>query len=90
MRACQTALLLSAAAVLAALPALAHRASTDVISPRQSFNFDQGWKMKTGDDAQASTVAFDDRAWTKVTLPHAFNEEEAFAKDIHELSTGIT
>jgi beta-galactosidase len=90
MRTYQTALLLSTAALAIAAPALAHRASTQVSSPRQSFSFDQGWKMKTSDDAQASNTVFDDSGWKPVTLPNAFNEEEAFAKDIHDLSTGIT
>ncbi|ESQ81324.1 sugar-binding domain-containing protein [Asticcacaulis sp. YBE204] len=79
------------ASVLAlAAPAFAHRASVAVPSPRQSFSFDQGWKMKTGDDARASETAFDDKTWKDVTLPNAFNEEEAFASDIHEQKTGIT
>ncbi|WP_443748612.1 glycoside hydrolase family 2 protein [Asticcacaulis solisilvae] len=86
-------LTVSAAALMAAAactPALAERASTVIASPRQSFDFDQDWVMKTGDDPAASTTGFDDKAWTAVTLPHAFNETEAFARDIHKLSTGIT
>lgn len=90
MRVYQTVLLVAAMALGLVAPALAHRASTVVVSPRQSFSFDQGWRMKTGDDALASNAVYDDKAWISVTLPHAFNEEEAFAKDIHELSTGIT
>jgi beta-galactosidase len=84
--------LLSATALiaLAAMPVLAHRASVTVPSLRQSFSFDQGWLMKTGDDVHASETVFDDKAWEKVTLPHAFNETEAFASDIHEQKTGIT
>lgn len=69
--------------------AQAERASSVVASPRQSYDFDQGWTMKTGDDAAASNTAYDDTTWQKVTLPHAFNEGEAFARDIHKLSTGI-
>ncbi len=81
-----------AAALLTALstPALAERASVAVASPRRSFDFDQGWTMKTGDDVAASAAVYDDRTWEAVTLPHAFNETEAFARDIHKLSTGIT
>lgn len=45
--------------------------------------------MKVGDDAAFSGSVFDDRGWTKVTLPHAFNETEAFARDVHQLSDGI-
>jgi beta-galactosidase len=85
-------LLLSCAAVvgLAAAPALAERASTAVASPRQSFDFDQGWTMHVGDDTAASNTAYDDKGWEKVTLPHAFNEQEAFARDIHKLDAGVT
>ncbi len=68
----------------------AERASGVVPSPRQSYDFDQGWTMHTGDDAAASNTVYDDKAWQAVTLPHAFNEGEAFARDIHKLSTGIT
>ena len=68
----------------------AERASGVVASPRQSFDFDQGWKMHTGDDGQASGPGYDDGKWQAVTLPHAFNEGEAFARDIHKLDTGIT
>ena len=68
----------------------AERASTVVVSPRQSYDFDQGWTMHTGDDSSASNTGYNDNGWEKVTLPHAFNEGEAFARDIHKLSTGIT
>lgn len=78
------------AAALMTSPALAERASSFVASPRQSFNFDQDWKMHTGDDPAAAKAVYDDAGWQKVTLPHAFNEDEAFARDIHKLSTGIT
>lgn len=77
-------------AALMASPALAERASVLIASPRQSFNFDPDWKMCTGDDPAAAGIAYDDAGWQKVTLPHAFNEDEAFARDIHKLSTGIT
>jgi len=83
-------------AVLATQPltAEAHRASTHEASPRQSFSFDQGWLSHTGEDDKApeafAATGFNDADWQKVTLPNAFNEQEAFAKDIHDLSTGIT
>ncbi|MEO7311199.1 MAG: DUF4982 domain-containing protein [Chitinophagaceae bacterium] len=56
---------------------------------RPKYNFNPGWKMFVGDDATASSVAFDDNAWQAVTLPHAFNEDDAFKKSIDELSVGI-
>ena len=36
-----------------------------------------------------SKADFADLAWKHVTLPHAWNEDDAFRKDIHDLSTGI-
>lgn len=69
--------------------AAAQRASTMVASPRQSYEFSRGWLMHVGDDAGFSAVAFDDHGWTAVTLPRAFNETEAFARDVHQLSDGI-
>lgn len=78
------------AAALMASPALAERASTVVASPRQSYDFDQDWRMHAGDDPAAAQAAYDDKSWQAVVLPHAFNEDEAFARDIHKLSTGIT
>ena len=78
-----------AALTLASRPALAERASTVEISPRRSFDFDRDWKMQIGDYVQASRADYDDSAWQAVTLPHAFNEDEAFAKDIHKLTTGV-
>lgn len=58
--------------------------------PRVKYNFNMGWKMFHGDLPEAKEVNFDDTSWQDVTLPHAFNEEEAFKLDIHDLSTGIT
>jgi beta-galactosidase len=84
--------LLIAAAVLAGLgtPALAHDASQVVRSERATFNLNPGWRFRTGDVAGAERPEFDDAGWAAATLPHAFNEKEAFARDIKKLSTGIT
>ncbi|WP_447726086.1 DUF4982 domain-containing protein [Sphingomonas koreensis] len=73
-----------------ACPVLAHDASTMVPSERRTFNLNPGWRMTTGDIQGAEQPGFDDVAWEAVTLPHAFNEKQAFARDIRELSTGIT
>lgn len=83
-------LVIASALAVFSMSAWAHRASVVVPSLRQSYSFDQGWKMATGDDPKAIEVSFNDKSWKPVTLPHAFNEEESFAKDIHEQSTGIT
>ncbi|MEP6676378.1 MAG: DUF4982 domain-containing protein [Ferruginibacter sp.] len=61
-----------------------------VSSPRMKYNFNPGWKLKTGDDANAAAVIYNDDNWKPVTLPHAFNEDDAFKKAIGDLSTGIT
>jgi beta-galactosidase len=56
---------------------------------RLKYNFNSSWKVTTGDPADAQSKTFDDSSWKIVTLPYAWNEEEAFKKDIHDLSTGI-
>ena len=73
-----------------AVPAIAHDASTAVVSPRATYNLNPGWRSTTGEQAGAEQPGFDDRQWHDVTLPNAFNEKEAFARDIKDLSTGIT
>lgn len=81
---------LALAAALVASPAIAHDASRHVQSQRQTFNFNPDWKMKHGEMAGAQATTFDDASWEGVTLPNAFNEKEAFARDIRDLSTGVT
>ena len=54
---------------------------------RQQYNFNTDWLLHTGDIPQGTALY--SVAWKKVTLPHAWNEDEAFKKDIAELSTGI-
>ena len=56
---------------------------------RVRYNFNPGWKLITGDPQGAEAPEFNDSDWEIITLPHAFNEDEAFKKSIHELSTGI-
>ena len=58
-------------------------------SQRAKYNFNPGWKVFVGDDSSASKLSFDDKKWKNVTLPYAWNEDEAFKKDIADLSTGI-
>lgn len=56
---------------------------------RVKYNFNSDWKVFTGDDPDAAAVNFNDAGWKKVTLPYAWNEDDAFKKDIRDLSTGI-
>jgi beta-galactosidase len=80
----------AAAAIALAAPVRAHDASTVVSSARATFNLNPGWRMTTSDPNGAEQSGFDDRDWSEVTLPNAFNEKEAFARDIKDQSTGIT
>ncbi|HRU16140.1 MAG TPA: DUF4982 domain-containing protein [Anaerohalosphaeraceae bacterium] len=56
---------------------------------RVQYNFNPGWKVFVGDPEGAEGADFDDGDWMTVTLPYAWNEKEAFRKDIRSLSTGI-
>jgi beta-galactosidase len=70
-----------------------HTPVTDKVpyrSSRTAYNFNPGWKLATGDIAGAEAAGFDDSNWTSITLPHAWNEDEAFKKAIEDLSTGIS
>lgn len=79
-----------AAVALLAPAAAAHDASTVTPSGRSTFNLNPAWMMTTGDRTGAESPGFDETGWRAVTLPNAFNEREAFARDIKDLSTGIT
>ena len=56
---------------------------------RQKLNFNSGWRFCVGDFTEANTPAFDDGRWKQVTLPFAFNGDEAFRKDIVDLTDTI-
>ena len=56
---------------------------------RLTYNFNQGWKLAVADPVDAATPAFDDSSWKAVTLPRAWNEDDAFSKDIVDHSTGV-
>ena len=58
-------------------------------SLRSKYNFNSDWKVSVGDPANAETIGFDDSKWKTVTTPYAWNEDDAFRKDIKDLSTGI-
>lgn len=59
---------------------------THTFSQRMRYNFDRDWQVFVGD---SSSPGFSDGTWKEVTLPYAWNEDEAFQKDIRDLSTGI-
>jgi len=56
---------------------------------RKKYNFNSSWKIGLGDIAEAKEPSFDDNKWKLVTLPYAWNQEEAFKNSIHNLSTGV-
>ena len=59
------------------------------VTPRKTYNFNPGWKLFVGDLPGAESTDFDDKTWKAITLPYAWNEDEAFKKSIEDLSTGI-
>jgi beta-galactosidase len=78
------------------LPAIMLAASCAIAASAQAapahravYDFNPGWRLHVGDPADASQPGFDDKAWKAVTLPRAWNEDDAFHKDIVDLSTGI-
>ena len=60
--------------------------SSDV---RNKYNFNSDWLLYVGDVPEAKQPRFSDSEWKKVTLPHAFNEDEAFRLSIDELTDTI-
>ena len=56
---------------------------------RQKLNFNADWRLHIGEATQASLPEFDDSQWQKVTLPYAFNGDEAFRKDIVDLTDTV-
>ena len=59
------------------------------LSERQRLNFNPDWKLFVGDAPGAQLPAFDDSTWRAISLPRAWNEDDAFHKPIQEHSTGI-
>ena len=59
------------------------------VTARTTYNFNSDWRLFVGDPASAEAVSFDDSSWKSVTTPHSWNEDDAFRKDIKDLSTGI-
>ena len=56
---------------------------------RQERNFNADWRLWVGDLPEASAPTYDDARWQQVTLPYAFNGDEAFRKDIVDLTDTI-
>ena len=56
---------------------------------RAKLNFNADWRLCVGDYPEAVEASFNDTQWQKVTLPYAFNGDEAFRKDIVDLTDTI-
>ena len=56
---------------------------------RTKLNFNGGWRLAIGDFKEAAKTDYDDQRWQQVTLPYAFNGDEAFRKDIVDLMDTI-
>ena len=56
---------------------------------RNTYNFNSDWRLAVADPVDAAQAGFDDRAWKRVTLPRAWNEDDAFGKDIVDQATGV-
>ena len=53
-------------------------------SAREKYNFNSDWLLNVGDMQGAEQSQIVDKSWKKVTLPAAFNEDEAFRISILE------
>ena len=58
-------------------------------SERKKLNFNADWRLYIGDNPKAVEASFDDSCWQLVTLPYAFNGDEAFRKDIVDLTDTV-
>ena len=56
---------------------------------RKKYNFNSEWRLCVGDFPEAAQTGFDDSRWQQVTLPYAFNGDEAFRRDIVDLTDTI-
>ncbi len=56
---------------------------------REHYNFNSDWRLSIGDTPQAANSTFDDSSWKKISLPHAFNEDEAFKVGIAQMTDTV-
>ena len=64
-------------------------AMTASATEREKLNFNADWRLQVGDVADAAKPDYNDRGWQQVTLPYAFNGDEAFRKDIVDLTDTV-
>ncbi len=56
---------------------------------RIKYNFNSDWKLKIGEVKNGQLPELNDKDWTEITLPRAFNEDEAFDHHIEDLTDTI-
>ncbi|MCM1076659.1 MAG: DUF4982 domain-containing protein [Bacteroides sp.] len=56
---------------------------------RERYNFNPDWRLMVGDPENASRPDYDDSSWQKISLPHAFNEDEAFKIPIDDMTDTV-
>lgn len=56
---------------------------------RKKYNFNSEWLLKIGDVTDGQNCKLNDTNWKKITLPRAFNEDEAFKLHIKELTDTV-
>lgn len=56
---------------------------------RETFNFNPGWLLNIGDTPEAEKISYNDDGWKKISLPHAFNEDEAFKVPIAKMTDTV-
>lgn len=56
---------------------------------RRTYNFNSSWKLKIGDIPNTQSSEFLDADWKPVTLPRAFNENDAFRVHIEQLTDTV-
>lgn len=59
-------------------------------SERKKYNFNSDWLVAVGDVPDGERPGTDDSQWKRVTLPHAFNEDEAFKLSIEQLTDTVS
>ncbi len=59
------------------------------VAARERYNFNPEWRLMVGDFPDAAQSKFDDSKWQPITLPHAFNEDEAFKIPIAQLTDTV-
>ncbi|MDE6418201.1 MAG: DUF4982 domain-containing protein, partial [Duncaniella sp.] len=60
------------------------------LSARETYNFNHQWLLNVGDNPDGEKKSLRDRDWKPVTLPRAFNEDEAFKVPIAELTDTVS